>query len=113
MLGMIRVAEGSNEIPAVQELLDLSGAIVTADSAHCQKLTAQKMLSTSGDYLLAVKGIQLHLMEDLAACFAHLERHPAAPKEWQTAAPGRATGFNCSPEHVLALSGWGYRKLRK
>ena len=39
-VGQISVAEKSNEIPAVQELLDilnLKGAVVTADAMHCQK----------------------------------------------------------------------------
>ena len=42
------VAEKSNEIPAVQQLidmLDLSGAVVTADAMHCQRETAEKIVA--------------------------------------------------------------------
>ncbi len=38
----------SNEIPAVQELievLDLKGSVVTADAMHCQKETAKAIVA--------------------------------------------------------------------
>ena len=41
----------TNEIPAVQELidmLDIEGLIITADSMHCQKETAKKLLKMEG-----------------------------------------------------------------
>ena len=55
------VAEKSNEIPAVQQLidmLDLSGAVVTADAMHCQRETAEKIIAKEADFLLMVKGNQ-------------------------------------------------------
>lgn len=39
------VEDKTNEIPAVQELieiLDVKGMIITADAMHCQKETAKK-----------------------------------------------------------------------
>ncbi|TWT40210.1 Transposase DDE domain protein [Thalassoglobus neptunius] len=57
-LGQVRVKSKSNEIPAVQELLEilhLKGAVVTADAMHCQKKTAQKIIDKGADYLLQVK----------------------------------------------------------
>jgi predicted transposase YbfD/YdcC len=57
-LGQISVESKSNEIPAVQELLDilnLKGAVVTADAMHCQKKTAQKIIDKKADYILQVK----------------------------------------------------------
>jgi predicted transposase YbfD/YdcC len=55
------VAEKSNEIPAVQQLidmLDLSGAVVTADAMHCQRETAEKIIAKDADFVLMVKGNQ-------------------------------------------------------
>lgn len=55
------VAEKSNEIPAVQqliEMLDLSGAVVTADALHCQRETAAKIVVKQADFVLMVKGNQ-------------------------------------------------------
>ena len=47
VLGEICIAEKSNEIKAVPELLDMidvSGAIVTADAMSCQKAVAAKIV---------------------------------------------------------------------
>jgi predicted transposase YbfD/YdcC len=55
------VAEKSNEIPVVQQLidmLDLSGAVVTADAMHCQRETAEKIIAKEADFVLMVKGNQ-------------------------------------------------------
>lgn len=55
------VKDKSNEIPAVQELLEeleLGGCLVVADAMHCQKKTAQAVIDAGGDYLLSVKDNQ-------------------------------------------------------
>jgi len=61
-LGSEAVAEGSNEIPAVQELLrrvPLDGSLVTADALHTQTETARIIVQEGGaDYLFTVKGNQ-------------------------------------------------------
>ena len=60
-LALQSVAEKSNEIPAVQQLidlLDLGGAVVTADALHCQRETAAKIVAKDADYVLMVKGNQ-------------------------------------------------------
>ena len=49
------------------ELLDLKGALVTIDAMGCQKEIAQKIVAGGGDYVLAVKGNQEHLLEDIQA----------------------------------------------
>lgn len=67
-LGSVAVEDGSNEIPAIGKLLDIldvKGALVTMDSAGCQKEIVQKIREKKGDYLVAVKGNQPSL---LAAC---------------------------------------------
>ena len=67
-LGLKSVDDKSNEIPAVQELiamLDLEGAVVTADAMHCQKETVQAIVTKEADYLLIVKGNQPTLQDAL------------------------------------------------
>ncbi|WP_253274732.1 ISAs1 family transposase [Actinomyces sp. oral taxon 414] len=56
-----RVADKSNEIPALPELLaplDLDGAVVTADAMHTQTGTAQWIISRGAHYVLTVKNNQ-------------------------------------------------------
>lgn len=58
ILGQLKTAEKSNEITAIQELinlLDINGKIITTDAMGCQKDIAEKIISQSGDYLFAVK----------------------------------------------------------
>ncbi len=67
-LGQRKVDGKSNEISALPELLallTLDGCIVTADAMHCQKATAEAILDRGGDYVLAVKGNQKTLFEDI------------------------------------------------
>lgn len=67
-IGLKSVDDKSNEIPAVQQLidmLDLQGAVVTADAMHCQTETAQKIIDKQADYILTVKGNQKKLRHEL------------------------------------------------
>ena len=69
-LGEVAVEGKSNEIKAIPELLkllDLKGALVTIDAIGCQKAIAQQIVDKGGDYLLAVKANQEHLLEDIQA----------------------------------------------
>ena len=59
--GTASVADGSNEIAAIPELLrvlDLAGAIVTIDAAGCQVENARIIREKKGHYLLTVKDNQ-------------------------------------------------------
>jgi predicted transposase YbfD/YdcC len=58
-LGQVKVAEGSNEITAVPELLRslaVEGCVVTTDALNCQKETAAQVRRQGADYVLALKG---------------------------------------------------------
>lgn len=58
VLGQTKVADKSNEITAIPELLtwlDLSGCIVTIDAMGCQRAIARQIIDQGGDYILAVK----------------------------------------------------------
>jgi predicted transposase YbfD/YdcC len=68
VLGQVKVAEKSNEIIAIPKLLDLlaiDGAIVTIDAMGCQRDIAQKVVDKKADYVLALKGNQASLREDV------------------------------------------------
>jgi len=68
VLGQVKVAEKSNEIIAIPKLLDMlaiEGAIVTIDAMGCQRAIAQKIVDKKADYVLALKGNQGSLREDV------------------------------------------------
>jgi predicted transposase YbfD/YdcC len=68
VLGQVKVAEKSNEIVAIPKLLDMlaiEGAIVTIDAMGCQHEIAQKIVDKKADYVLALKGNQGSLREDV------------------------------------------------
>jgi predicted transposase YbfD/YdcC len=68
VLGQVKVAEKSNEIVAIPALLDMmaiEGAIVTIDAMGCQRQIAEKIVDKKADYVLALKGNQGTLREDV------------------------------------------------
>ncbi len=68
VLGQIKVADKSNEIVAIPKLLEmlaLEGAIVTIDAMGCQRDIAEKVLHKKADYIVALKGNQGTLLEDV------------------------------------------------
>jgi len=61
VLGQLKVADKSNEITALPELLrvlELSGCLVTVDAMGCQKKIAREIKEADADYVLALKGNQ-------------------------------------------------------
>lgn len=73
VLGQKAVPEGGNEITAARallELIDLKGALVTADAIHCQGETARLVLERGGDYLFALKKNRPAAHADVEAYFA-------------------------------------------
>ena len=72
VLGQRKVADKSNEITAIPELLDLltvTGAVVTIDAMGCQKEIAAKIVGKGADYILALKGNQGSLRDDVDEFF--------------------------------------------
>jgi predicted transposase YbfD/YdcC len=68
VLGQVKVANKSNEIVAIPALLDMlaiEGAIVTIDAMGCQRNIAAKIVGKNADYVLALKGNQSTLREDV------------------------------------------------
>ena len=75
VLGQRKVADKSNEITAIPELLralDLTGCLVTIDAIGCQTAIAQLIGDQGADYLLALKANQGQLYDDVALLFADL-----------------------------------------
>ena len=81
-LGTVRVAEGSNEIPAARDLLSrvtLTDKTTLADALHTQIQTAQQILfEGGGDYALTVKGNQKELVQTLATLLTESDFSPCA-----------------------------------
>src|SRR5260370_12363190 len=68
VLGQVKVAEKANEIVAIPKLLEMlaiEGAIVTIDAMGCQRAIAQTIVDKKADYVLALKGNQGSLREDV------------------------------------------------
>lgn len=67
-LGQVKTDDKSNEITAIPELLkmlQLKGCLVTIDAMGCQRDIARNIIEAGADYLLAVKGNQENLCEDV------------------------------------------------
>jgi len=77
-LAMEKVEEKTNEIKAIPDLLDgldISGAIVSIDAMGTQKDIAAKIREGGGHYLLALKGNQSNLEQDVKELFGRLGNH--------------------------------------
>ena len=67
-LGQLAVGNKSNEIiavPKLLELLSLKGRVVTSDAMNCRRKIAQQVIDQGGDYVLALKGNQETLHDDV------------------------------------------------
>lgn len=72
VLGQVFVDEKSNEIKAIPELLDIldvTGHIVTIDAGGTYKDIAGKITKGGGDYVLALKGNQGNMFDDVRFFF--------------------------------------------
>ena len=71
-VGQVKVKDKSNEITAVPELfgnLDIRGAVVTADAMSCQTAIVRQICEQGGDYLIALKGNQGTLLQEVSSAF--------------------------------------------
>lgn len=67
VLAQRAVGEKANEIvaiPALLELLDITGAVVTVDATGCQKAIARTITEAGADYVLALKDNHRTLREE-------------------------------------------------
>lgn len=80
VLGQIKVDDKSNEITAIPHLLKvlvLKGCIVTIDAMGCQTAIAKQIIEAEADYVLALKGNQGLLHQQVKDSF---ERESVADK---------------------------------
>lgn len=72
VMGQVKTNDKSNEITAIPELLkllDLKGCTVTIDAMGCQTAIAEDIINAGADYILAAKGNQGHLFDDIKEAF--------------------------------------------
>lgn len=75
VLGQVKTEAKSNEITAIPELLkllDIKGSIITIDAMGTQKKIAQQVITQEADYVLALKGNQSTLHENVKEHFEQL-----------------------------------------
>lgn len=78
VLAQVATNEKSNEITAIPELLgllEIDGCLVTIDAMGTQRAIAQQIIDQQADYLLAVKGNQPDLLEEVSENFEKVGVH--------------------------------------
>lgn len=74
VLGQRKVADKSNEITAIPELLhllEIQGCVITIDAIGTQTKIAKQIIQAGADYVLAVKENQERLYQDIVALFEY------------------------------------------
>jgi predicted transposase YbfD/YdcC len=105
VLGQWKVADKSNEITALPQLLrvlELSGCIVTLDAMGCQKKIAREIIESDADYVLALKGNQETVHQEvkdfLDQTLAETQKpRPRGTQRWPAA--GLATWETVEKDH--------------
>jgi predicted transposase YbfD/YdcC len=95
-LAQLSVPEKTNEITAIPELLDhlattgqLEGALVTIDAMGCQVEIANKIVAHKADFLLALKGNQSTLEDEVTDYFLTAPKDELVTKETVEKGHGR------------------------
>lgn len=106
VIGQMKVDGKSNEITAIPELLEmlyLKGCIVTTDAMGTQAWIVKKIVENKGNYVLAVKGNQGRLFEDIVRIFdAPLARTTENYCKTSESSHGRQEVRECLTTDVLA-----------
>ncbi len=108
-LGQYKTDAKSNEItaiPALLDLLEINGCLITIDAMGCQKGIAQKVIEKEADYLLGLKSNQEMLYEATSAAFDE------TPEDLQTDIQveqdhGRKEVRRCRILPAAVLEKWG------
>ncbi len=122
--GLVLAQKGCGEkqgevkvIPELLEVLNVKNAIVTIDAAGCQKSIAKQIVDQGGDYVLALKGNQGLMHEDVQSLFsaARKSRWRGYSYDWfETTESGhgrtekrRYWTIEQRPNHDHTLERWG------
>ena len=76
VLGQVKTDVKSNEITAIAQLLkllDIKGCIVTIDAMGCQRAIVSQIRAQGGDYVVALKGNQESLYQDVVDYFSYAQ----------------------------------------
>jgi len=76
VMGQTKTDKKSNEITAIPKLIesiDVSKSIVSIDAAGCQKNIAKKLIDSGADYLIALKGNQGSLHEEVSTFLSSIK----------------------------------------
>lgn len=107
VLGQCKVDDKSNEItaiPALLEVLMIKECIITIDAMGCQKDIAEKIISKEADYILALKGNQENLLDDVQEAFS--QDKPTSSSMELDMGHGRIEKRTC---HVISDTSWIYK----
>ena len=111
VLGQLKVNEKSNEITAIPKLLDalfIENSIITVDAMGCQTEIAKKAIEQKADYILAVKGNQKTLEENIKSSFNLIK--PEDISESHEEGHGRIETRKCmiirNLEHIENATKW-------
>ncbi len=100
-LGQVACAEKSNEIAAIPELLrlvDIKGTIITIDAMGTQKAITAQIVDSEADYVLALKGNQETLHQEVIDYIDEHSKNDFADVK--------------ARRHITAESGHGREELR-
>lgn len=84
-IGQTKVRDKSNEITAIPGLLaelELAGSTVSIDAMGCQYEIADQIVAADADYILALKGNQGDLYEEVSEAFSY-GRIQAWDEQWE------------------------------
>ena len=104
VLGQRKVDGKSNEITAIPELLellDIKGSIVTIDAMGTQKNIAAAIIDNQANYILALKGNQTYLKEDVESLCKRMK--PDSENEVVEKGHGRVETRNCKVYQQIQL----------
>lgn len=88
LLGQYKVAEKSNEITAIPELLgilELSGCIITCDAMGCQKKISKEITQAEAQYVLALKRNHEIAQEEISSYLNDLVEQKQQKREAEAA----------------------------
>jgi predicted transposase YbfD/YdcC len=104
VLGQRKVDGKSNEIRAIPELLemlDIKGSIVTIDAMGTQRDIAKTIIDNQANYILALKGNQTYLKEDVENLCKQMK--PDSENEVVEKGHGRIETRNCKVYNQIHL----------
>jgi len=115
VLGQKKVNDKSNEItaiPALIEMLEIEGGIVTIDAMGCQKEITRLIRQKKGDYIIALKANQKGLYQEIKAGFETAEAEGFNNREYSNYQQIETGHHRLEKREVITLSISSLPRLR-